>query len=196
MFKTSLQKAESSNYLDQRIEHVVKQMNEIIYNNVCRGLFERDKIMFSFILAVSLLQAKEKLDFKLFNFFIQPLDTSSLVRMESKIQWLNDSTWQKVVMASGVQALKQFVLSLTSKTAQWENLYMEKNPENMTLPEPFENCSNLERMMIFKILRPDIMPRIIRKFISEELGEEYTRSPPFDIEKSFRESAHSLPLVF
>ena len=65
-----LSKAEKSNYLDQRIENVVKELDIMIYNNVCRGLFEKDKILFSFIMVISVLQSKDQLDFRLFNFFI------------------------------------------------------------------------------------------------------------------------------
>jgi len=40
------------------------------------------------------------------------------------------------------------------------------------------------------------MLKVLKQFISEEMGEMYIRSPPFDIEKSYKESTNSLPLIF
>ena len=37
-------------------------MLNLIYNSVCRGLFEKDKLLFSFIILIKLLEQKKQID--------------------------------------------------------------------------------------------------------------------------------------
>jgi len=87
-----------------------------------------------------------------------------------------------------VPSLRLLKQSIKDKQSSWHEVYTDKNADTMILPQPFEDCSNMHKLVIFKILRPVAMLRVFKAFIVEELGEEFIRSPPFDIEKSFKES--------
>ena len=72
-------------------------MNTIIYNNVCRGLFEKDKLLFSLILTISVLESQNNIDHLALNLFISQMDVSALKHEFSPIEWVNDSTWRKIL---------------------------------------------------------------------------------------------------
>lgn len=44
-----------------------------LFNNVCRSLYEKDKLLFSFLLLIRLLEQKSYLDNDEFKFFISPI---------------------------------------------------------------------------------------------------------------------------
>lgn len=46
--------ADQSIVLEERLNHLMNNITKDVYKNVTRGLFERDKILFSFMIAASI----------------------------------------------------------------------------------------------------------------------------------------------
>lgn len=46
--------SEKSNDIDQRLGFLINEITRNIYKNVSRGLFEKDKSLFSFLIATSI----------------------------------------------------------------------------------------------------------------------------------------------
>lgn len=46
--------ADKSDIHEERLEYLINKINEVIFVNVCRGLFEKDKLIFSFLIATSI----------------------------------------------------------------------------------------------------------------------------------------------
>jgi len=51
-----METSEKGNNLESRIEILLDKTTEIIFSNVCRGLFNAHKLIFGFIIAVKVLQ--------------------------------------------------------------------------------------------------------------------------------------------
>lgn len=47
-----MQNTADNNNLDDRIEMLIDSITKNIFQNVCRGLFEKDKLIFSFLIAI------------------------------------------------------------------------------------------------------------------------------------------------
>ena len=79
-----------------------------LYCNVCRSLFEKDKLLFSFILCSNILKAKGGLDQNEFMFFL-----TGGVGLENKIpnpdpSWLSDKSWDEICRMCEFDAFKEF----------------------------------------------------------------------------------------
>jgi len=62
MFNAAIKDADKSLDVHVRTNNIDKQFLRSLYKNVCRSLFEKDKLLFSFMLALRTLSARKQLD--------------------------------------------------------------------------------------------------------------------------------------
>ena len=62
--------APASQYLETRLGHLIAQNTSSVYRNVCRSLYEKDKLLFAFLMAVKILSGADSLDLGQFTFFL------------------------------------------------------------------------------------------------------------------------------
>lgn len=62
MFISAIKEADKSLDVHVRTNNIDKQFLRSLYKNVCRSLFEKDKLLFSLMLALRILQGKNQLD--------------------------------------------------------------------------------------------------------------------------------------
>lgn len=63
--------AEPSDIHEERLENLINKINEVIFVNVCRGLFEKDKLIFSFLIATSINRNSQILGEGLWSVFLR-----------------------------------------------------------------------------------------------------------------------------
>ena len=57
-----MEAAERSKNLQERLDNMINSITTMIYTNVCRGLFEAHKLIFSFLIATSINKRAKILD--------------------------------------------------------------------------------------------------------------------------------------
>lgn len=67
------------------------------------------------------------------------------------------------------------------------------------LPRPFNNTtlySSIERLLIYRAIKPEECINAIKSFIFSKLGEFYLNPPLFNLKNVFKESEPLKPLIF
>lgn len=65
----SLAHSKKSEELEPRIEYIIDHFTLSIYNNVCRSLFEDDKLLFSLLLTIGIMKEKKQINEEICTFF-------------------------------------------------------------------------------------------------------------------------------
>ncbi|XP_065190205.1 dynein axonemal heavy chain 12-like [Sycon ciliatum] len=197
LFINSISDSLKSKNLERRLRNLTDHFTYNLYCNICRSLFEKDKLLFSFVLCCNLLRAKKELDQEEFMFFL-----TGGIGLDNKLEnpassWLSDRSWDEICRMSDLPAFKGFIKQFAKHTNQWKLVYDSKEPQNCELPPPYNEKLNVfQRMIVIRCLRPDKVVPLVVKFVEEKLGDRYVQPPPFDLSKSYADSNACIPLIF
>uniref|UniRef100_A0A674AUS2 Dynein axonemal heavy chain 12 n=1 Tax=Salmo trutta TaxID=8032 RepID=A0A674AUS2_SALTR len=197
LYINSIQDSNKSKILEKRLRYLIDHFTFNLYCNVCRSLFEKDKLLFSFLLCSNLLLAKKEIEYGDFMFLL-----TGGVGLQNNVpnpdpHWLQDKSWDEICRAShlpNLQGLKESFIKIPDKFLV---IYDSKEPYNTNLPKPWCDCLNdLQKMIIYRCLRPDKIVPAITNYVTDKLGKKFVEPPPFDLSKSYTDSNSTIPLVF
>uniref|UniRef100_A0A673TZU4 Dynein axonemal heavy chain 3 n=1 Tax=Suricata suricatta TaxID=37032 RepID=A0A673TZU4_SURSU len=196
LYVHSLAHSDKSEELDLRIEYIIKHFTLSIYNNVCRSLFEKDKLLFSLLLTIGILKEKKQINEEVWYFLL-----TGGVALDNPFpnpvpEWLSEKAWAEVVRASALPKLQGLMEHLGQNADEWKLIYDSTWPHEENFPGPWKLLQGLEKMVILRCLRPDKMVPAIREFIAEHMGSIYIEAPTFDLQGSYNDSSCCVPLIF
>ena len=71
LFKRRLEVTEKKEKVTDRINLLISDITESFYLNICRGLFEKDKLLYSFMIASKILIYDQLINDIEWNFFLR-----------------------------------------------------------------------------------------------------------------------------
>lgn len=197
LYMYSIENANKSKVLMRRLKFLMDTITRNLYNNVCRSLFEKDKLLFSFILTTKIMIATNQITMPQLMFLLTGGDTLYTTENRPEESWITDTLWNSIIKLENLPEFKGFISSFKNNLNEWQKYYDSIDPYVETLPKPWEDrASRFEKIIVLKALRPDKVFIAISNFIEMELGSQYVRPPPFDIAKSFEDSNCITPLIF
>ncbi|KAG1961895.1 dynein heavy chain 12, axonemal [Pimephales promelas] len=197
LYVNSIHDSNKSKNLEKRLRYLTDHFTYNLYCNVCRSLFEKDKLLFSFLLCSNLLLAKKEIEYSEFMFLL-----TGGVGLQNNVSnpdpnWLPDKSWDEICRASDLRALQGLKESFIKSPERFLPIYDNKEPYNTALPSPWcDKLNELQKMIIYRCLRPDKIEPAIGKFVTDNLGKRFVEPPPFDLSKSYSDSNCTIPLVF
>ncbi|XP_068605783.1 dynein axonemal heavy chain 12-like [Brachionichthys hirsutus] len=197
LFKSSIKDSAKSRCLQKRLRNLEDDFTYILYCNVCRSLFEKDKLTFSFLLCCNILLSKDAIEYCDFMFLL-----TGGVGLQNMIpnpdsSWLQDKSWDEICRASELPGLQGLKEAFIRDASCFQPVYDSMEPWNAPLPDPWEERLNdLQKMVVLRCLRPDKMVPAMTKFVTKHMGKRFVQPPTFDLSKSYLDSTPSSPLVF
>ncbi|MED6291229.1 Dynein heavy chain 3, axonemal, partial [Characodon lateralis] len=196
LYQHSISESPKSNAVSERINNIVEHFTLCIYNNVCRSLFEKDKLLFSLLLTVGILQGKGQVDDEVWRFLLTGGIALDNPLPNPASEWLSDKSWSEIVMASKLPNLNKFFSHVTENIPKWKHLYDSAKPHEDQLPDQWDRLAGLSRMVIIRCFRPDKLVPAVQNFIEQNMGQAYIEPPTFDLAGSYKDSNCCSPLIF
>ncbi|KAM4720749.1 dynein axonemal heavy chain 12 [Rhinophrynus dorsalis] len=197
LYISSIQESNKSKILEKRLRYLNDHFTYNLYCNVCRSLFEKDKLLFSFLLCCNLLMARKDIEHQEFMFLL-----TGGVGLQNNVSnpapsWLPDKSWDEICRASELPSFKGLREHFAERPNDWHVIYDSKEPHTVPLPNPFnERLNELQKMIIIRCLRPDKISPAVTSYVTEKLGKKFVEPPPFDLSKSYLDSSATAPLIF
>ncbi|XP_044928668.1 dynein axonemal heavy chain 3 isoform X4 [Mustela putorius furo] len=196
LYVHSLAESSKSEELNLRIEYIIGHFTLSIYNNVCRSLFEKDKLLFSLLLTISLMKERKQINEEVWYFLLTGGVALDNPFPNPAPEWLSEKAWAEVVRASALPRMKGLKEHLEQNPEAWRLIYDSTLPHEENFPGNWKFLKGLERMVILRCLRPDKIIPAIREFIAEHMGDVYIEAPTFDLQGSYNDSSCCVPLIF
>ena len=197
LFSRRLALSQKSDILEERLEILINDITIQFYKNICRGLFEKDKLTYSFLNATAILMRDNRITPEEMSFFCR--GPTQIIENENKTE-IPDTIFNNLIALEQVHANFAGLtdsLNDAADSVYWKDLVAAEDPSKLSLPSRYEDTlTQFQKLIIRKILREENLMVFIKIFIKNELSEEFIESPPFDLEGAYSDSTNMSPLIF
>ncbi|VDD79742.1 unnamed protein product [Mesocestoides corti] len=193
VFDSAMTKSGPSDEVETRVANIIDSITYCVYVYTSRGLFEKDKLLFTTQVAFQICQARGE---------VNPVELDYLLRspvdpnVTSPVDFITDIGWGAVKALSTLDAFSNLDSDIEGSAKRWKKLVESETPEKERLPQEWKNKTHLQRLCILRALRPDRTLYAIRNFVAVNLGKVYTDSISLPFAESFKESGPETPIFF
>jgi dynein heavy chain len=197
LFTTAIQNSEQSDEIEQRLKFLNEEFLYSLYRNICRSLFEKDKLIFSFLLNIKLMELSEELENDEWRFFLTGGISLGDQLPDCPAKWLEEKSWGELCRLSKLPAFKGLLETFDNHVEEFHNMYESQNPQEMAIPGGWEaKLNRFQKMIIIRCIRPDKVIPCVFNFVKDNLGDKYIDPPPFDLSAIYKDSSSTTPLIF
>ncbi|GAB0093009.1 Dynein heavy chain [Sergentomyia squamirostris] len=197
LFVQAIIKAPKSSVLEDRLENLNNFFTTSVYQNICRSLFEKDKLIFSFVICIGLLRAKKQIDEQLLVYFLSGTSTGQNNLEDNPApDWLSAKSWTLINSISSMKSFKTIPEDFKANLSAWKEFVEQPEPHKVPLPSPYDSADEISRLIILKALRPDSVIPAVRNFIAKNLNDTFVQPPSFELNTSYSDSTPKTPLIF
>eukprot|EP00949_MAST-11_sp_MAST-11-sp1_P001615 g1615.t1 len=197
LFVRGIRDSEPSRDLETRLDNLSSFFTYSLYCNICRSLLEKDKLLFSFLLAIRQLQNKGKVLYAEWYFLLTGGVVTENPHKNPAKSWLSDKAWGEICRLAELSAFQGLRHAFTGEASKWKSIYDAQDAHEVPLPGAWnEKLGSLQKMLVLRCLRPDKIVPAVQNFVMEFAGDKFVKPPPFNLQLSYDESNPVQPLVF
>lgn len=186
-----------------RLQFLMKEETSTIYSNIGRGLFERHKLIFSFLLATGIEKHEQRLTEAEVSFLLRgPI--GSKAEIKPKRETLTGITEKQWIGCLHLEHVFEEFAKLSSSLD--ENIMIQLGDFQQTFTsssEPRESSnfwdkilSPFKKLMLISVLKPEMLVTAISSYVRYTLGTGFTESKGISLASVFQDTSPITPLIF
>ncbi|KAJ3091162.1 Dynein heavy chain 7, axonemal [Quaeritorhiza haematococci] len=198
LFTNSIEQSTKSPDIQERLEILREHFTESLYCNVCRSLFEKDKLVFSFLLCIAIMKGKNLIDVEEWRFLL----TGGIGVGDSQVvnpspNWITDKMWNEICRLTSLPSFTGFDKDFVHYLQDWKNIFDSSDPHTMPLCGMWETkLTPFQKLLVLRCIRPDKITAAAQRFVLGQMGKRFVEPPPFDLASSYNDSNPCAPLIF
>jgi dynein heavy chain len=182
---------------------LIDRITSILYTNVARGLFEKDKLIYSFLIASSIQRNAKHIEEPIWNLLLRGPGVFTAEQLAARpdcpdpelvgaVAW--DTLYTAELVSPHFTGIAAHVCSNWSVWREWAD---SEGPFEAALPGRYaETLSGFDRLVLVKVFRPELVQMSCADYIISDMGKFYAESPPASMEVIFEDLSKTTPLIF
>lgn len=186
------------------------------YNNVARGLFARDKLVFSFLLCAKIMLHEGTIVQPEWDYLITCMNLKDRERPPQPLEtlpWLAPRQWKAIcdlsfylpeifgTLPSDVPIVKIFINLCSSLSKDGESnkgLLVQLTPDSLNLPDGDWDAklSLFQKAILVTAIKDEAFVAAVTEFVLLELGRPFIEAPAIDLPLLYEDMDNVIPLVF
>ena len=201
LFSQSIDNAPRNSVVEERVKAVNEYHTYAVYQNTCIGLFERHKLLFSFLICCRIKLNEDALPLDELDFLLRGgsvLDKSTQPPNPCP-DWVTEAAWDNITeLSKNVGSFNGLDGSFEQYGRDWAKWYTTSTPEVEQFPGDWENkCNEFQRLIVLRCLRADRVTVASTSWIINNMNhQKFVEPPAFDLEAIYQQSNTLDPLIF
>lgn len=200
LFNVTIENSTKSKVLEERLEILLRETTIAIYTNVSRGLFEKDKLVFSFMLCAEILKLNGKINNAEWTFFLRGAPGMDKKRpAKPDIEGMNDLQWNNACdLASNIEKFRTLTEDIQTKPIKIRMGDTTISINNLPgHDENYEkNLTDFDKLILIKNFAEDKVVQSVSYFVAKNLGQVFIESPATDLNTLYKDMSNKTSLVF
>mmetsp|Transcript_44767 Transcript_44767/g.87731 ORF Transcript_44767/g.87731 Transcript_44767/m.87731 type:complete len:3997 (-) Transcript_44767:184-12174(-) len=199
IYKNRIQNSEQSSDLPTRLNILLDDILLSFYENICQGLFEAHKLVFSFMMAIQIGKGDGSVSAAEWSHFVRGPEASNKPPQKNPTRWLSDEQWKALTgaPASFIDIADDLKTDRSAEWEEWFNSFTSETPSGKPLPCGWEEkLSIFQRLLVLQTFKPEKLTPGIKTYVSGQIGASFVKPPPFDLTKVYNQSDCRTPIVF
>ncbi|KAJ3337634.1 hypothetical protein HDU93_000777, partial [Gonapodya sp. JEL0774] len=198
LFNVAIVQSEKSDSIDQRIMNINEYFTYSLFTNVCRSLFEKHKLLFSFLLSARILMDQNKIDPDEWKFLLTGTSGVDVTPSSNPaIDWMSSRSWLEIQNLSTLHGFKSFDTDVVQYIDRFKDIFDSPCPQRESLPGRWNTeTDQFQKILVLRCIRADSVIGALQDFISAQLGERFIEPQASDVSMLYKDSSPSTPLIF
>ncbi|KAH9514993.1 Dynein heavy chain 10, axonemal [Bulinus truncatus] len=198
VFVYSLKRSLPDTILRKRINNILEALTLNVYNYGCTGIFEREKLLFSFQITLKLEQQQKHVLQDELDFFIKGNTSLQKSEVKKPYPWIPDVGWGDINrLATDFQCFEKLRNDIIDDQTEWKEWFDHDIPESQKFPQNYgKTLTPFQKLMLLRCFRVDRIYRAIMDYVTLTMGERYVTPPILSFDNIFEQSSPMSPIVF
>ncbi|KAB7494339.1 Dynein beta chain, ciliary [Armadillidium nasatum] len=197
VFHKAIERAEVKDDVDGRVKALINTITYSVFQYTTRGLFEKDKLIFSAQMTFQILSAKGEIGGLELDYLLRFPTTPNVV---SPLGFISNNSWGSIRSLSQVDEFRNLDREIEGNPKRWRVFCESEAPEKEKLPGDWKNKTDVQQLCIMRAVRPDRMthaihwlPRLEKKLDQNALSAHTDYRVFMSAEPANKPENHILP---
>jgi len=207
LFSKCIDIAEKSDDIDVRLQYLIASIMSNIFVNVCRGLFEDNKLTFSFMIATSFQRHYHEINQAEWSLLLRGIGMLDMSKRppnpdpDKNDGFFTEKMWDFVygIQCYSVEHCGDLCEHITNNLEDWKDWASQDEPHKTPLPLNYDEINEIHYfhvMLCVKALCGEKVVFAINEHTKRSLGEDFIIFPSAQMPELYADSSRSTPIVF
>ncbi|KAF0288035.1 Dynein heavy chain 1, axonemal [Amphibalanus amphitrite] len=197
-FHNSMQTADQSDSVPTRVENINEFFTYSLYQNICRSLFERHKLLFAFLMAIRIMTEQGAINVEEYRYLLAGGTPTGEIKENPATDWLPERCWREILAAGDhLSVFKDLPADFADYkiSRKFKNVFDSIQPHRERLPGKWEELQDFQRLVLLRCLRPDRVTNGMQDFVANHLGARFVEPQTSSLAEIFKDAGPMTPLI-